>query len=590
MRRTIICAAVVAALLACIGGAPFSGGGPMRGSSPAGVASPRYDTLYTLIGTSPLTPRLVAGVDTAHCWTGTPDDSVKVGIAWAMPCAVAPYDTVSNYTTSAQSDAQLWGGTTIPNNYGTGAQPMLVMPYAKRSDRDIVQALLCVYVDPSYPLMIASGDTLFVFADTVAADAALTTSIGQARWSSSPFWPTRCNATWSNIKSGVAWSPTLTSRNSGRELGPYMAVTAVDTTSGWMAFDVTSLVDDFTVQAFGFVHKKGSGNPILRFGNPDDAVKATRPFLLVKTFARTRTSGPWPSGAQVACAIHCDDGKRVGWMAYDSVATVAGVKLTYSLEVNNVFNYPYPEWVNAADIRSLLAKGHEIQNQGWFSRGRCVGQEAGFTRGCFDCGASTSMPANVDSLYQKMRYALAKADTIHMHADSSYYWLRKWITNDEAVNLGWRPTTFAFGGGVNTNALEDSLAARGYSGARDVAGTAFVLSWSSGYPFKITGPPAVAQLAGAWSAGSNASNEATTRAAVRAWVKQCQYGGPYPGAAIALYVHSPSEDCDREHFGWIIDELQKQGVYIDTMSNLLGYWRRHHHAAGADQADQWLAY
>lgn len=585
MRTRLACA-----LVALLGVLLLTGADTFQVVNPSGVASAEYDTSYTIVGTSPATTRTAGAWVAWNAAAAAKKDSVKTGVAWAMPRAgdSAGADTISNYPQSLGSsfynDFYCREQQQFPPSYGPATIPMLRLPYTARSDRDVVQAILCLYFDATNRLVrSASGDTTFIIADTTTTNHSLfVSSVGIGRWPSSPAWPTRTNTSYTTIKSGTNWSPTLASINRARKHGVVKAFTGATAAGGWVGFDVTDLVDDFsTINFFAFMNRRASGNAYIQFGHPDDAVKATRPFLLVKTFAKTRRAGPWPGGAQVAAAIQCDDGKRAGWMAYDSVATVYDVNLTYSLEVNNVFNYS-DVWVTPDDIRYLYSKGHEIQNQGWFSRARCVGQETGFTRGCYDC-TGTAFLATMTS-------ALAVADSITMHADSSYYWARKWITADETVNLDWRPRTFAYGSGANTAALEDSLAARGYYGARDAAGTSFVMMWASGYPFKITEPLAISQIAGAFSNGSNANNEATTRAVVRALVNQYRYGGPYANGILSFYVHSPSEDCDREHFGWIIDELLDQGVYFDTMSNLLNYWRRHHSAVnGADPADQWAS-
>jgi len=579
MKKTIIYAALASLLLALLTGAdPGSRGRP---APVANAYSPRYDTLYTLIGTSPLTTR------TAGCWTGTPDDSVKVGIAWAQPSWSSGKEDSCGYYGSAVPDMMLWGGATIPCPTTGATQPRLVLPYTKRADRDIVQALLCVYIDATQKLVMAAGDSLFVYADTNSNCALLDDSIGQARWSAYPSgapWVTRANCSWNNIKSGTAWSPTLTSRDTGRKQGPYIVRTgATADIHGWVAFDVTQLVDDFNVYSFGFDLKSATITGYTRIRTPDCVTKAGRPFLLLKTFARSRTAGPWPGGAQVAMSIQVDDGKRTAWMAYDSVATEHGIKLTYAIEVNNVFNSA-ATWVTAADLRTLLAEGHEIQNQAWFTRSICAGitgEET--THGRFNCNGALTIGI------PQMSVALAKADSAHMHVDSSAYWLRKWITNNETVNLSWRPLTFSYANGANSDALEDTVAARGYYGARDASGFTYPLMWVSGYPFKIDSGPSIQQLAGDLSgSGVNANTEAATRAAVRAYVMKYRFGGECPNGMMSLYIHNGAADCDVAHLGWIIDELKLQGVYIDTMANLLNYWRRHHHAASADKADQWL--
>lgn len=565
MRRTIIYSALVALVLGLLtAAAPFPrtrGGGP--------VSSPRYDTLTTIIGTSPLTTR------TAASYPAAIDDSNKVGVAWALPAAAASLVDSAGYGSATPSDCVLYAGNTIPNGYGGAMQPLLVMPYTKRADRDIVQALLAVYVDPSYPLILSAGDTLFVFADTVTADAALPTSIGQARWATSPLWPTRANATWNNIKSGVAWSPTLASRNSGRELGPYVAITAAATTSGWMAFDVTRLVDAHTVRAFGFVCKRASGNNAIRFGNPDDATKATRPFLLVKTFAKARAAGPWPGGKMLAACITQDDLESQAYTTHlVKLADSLGVKITLAPELGHI---DVSTGVKSDSLLAYAARGHEIASQGWYSN-----LSNGVDKIPGDPDSTASLFA-----FGTFKTAVQSAAGIHVQMDSTRVLFLRW-----GLAL---PRTYVYPFGFRSAAYDDSLTARGIIAARGASIGSYAdwirVSADSCYPFRV---PASYNPLGSASAGylyQDTDTEAQVRAKVRALVRECLTRGSsrteYDGV-IVLFGHSFT-DMKFNQLAWIIDELRLNGVYIDRFDNLMAYYRRHHHPpvlAGG----HWLAY
>lgn len=562
MRRlmTIILAAACALCLMAAGNTTVFKAG--------GVASPRYDTLTTIIGTSPLTTR------TAACWTATPDDSVKVGIAWAE--VASGYADSAGISSAVPNDLTFASSTTIPSTTGSGYASMLLLPYTPRADRDVVRATLFLYFDAAYPLILSAGDSFIVAVDTALTNHGLfASSIGQERWASSPLWPTRANASWDNIKSGVAWAPTLASSNTSRKLGPFVAVTNAQTTSGWIGIDVTDLIDDFTPRMFRFAYKRASPGNYVRFGHPDDAVKATRPFLMVKTFARARAPGPWPGGKMLAACITQDDLESQTYTTHlVKLADSLGVKITLAPELGHI---DVSTGVKSDSLLAYAARGHEIASQGWYSN--------------LSNGAD-KIPGDPDSTaslfaFGTFKAAVQSAEGIHVQMDSTRVMFLRW-----GLAL---PRTYVYPYGFRSAAYDDSLTARGIIAARGASIGSYAdwirVSADSCYPFRV---PASYNPLGSASAGylyQDTDTEAQVRVKVRALVKECLTRGSsrteYDGV-IVLYGHSFT-DMKFNQLAWIIDELRLNGVYIDRFDNLMAYYRRHHHPpvlAGG----HWLAY
>ena len=268
------------------GGYPFSGIATENYVAPAA-----NDTAYTVVGTSPLTPRQITVENRVHAWPLGTFTADSTGIAWAQPNRAAA-DSAGYYVINT-NDFTLDNGTAIPGaGILGGTAPMMRFPYTVPAGRSIVQALLVMYVEPTnfVTLQAGHGDTLFAFADTTTDNHALWYgSTGQSRWASYPSagspWTHRANTAYNHVFSTTDWSPTLESLNNSHKIGPFSAITSTSnpgTVSGYIGMDVTDLLVDHRVRSFRIMHWCDTLG-VAMIGHPDAALRKTRPFLLVKT-------------------------------------------------------------------------------------------------------------------------------------------------------------------------------------------------------------------------------------------------------------------------------------------------------------------
>jgi hypothetical protein len=284
------------------GSYPFWGIARASYTAPAPATPAAADTHYTIVATSPMTPRAISLGNRAVCWPSAPTDSVKVGVAWAQlkAGATALRDSSGWAMTATGTGTSLGyfrviGDSELPQTAGTCEY--LYMPYTVPTGRKVDQALLFLYVPSSgtnagigINQFASTTDTFFVFSDLNTTNHSLWwTTTGRASiWSTYPTaspYLHRANASYNHITgghaAGPAWSPTLDSLDNSYKIGPSVSLGTTGIYNGFIGFDVTALISGGVMFPFRFLYKNDLDDFLI--AHPDNEIKAKRPFLLVKT-------------------------------------------------------------------------------------------------------------------------------------------------------------------------------------------------------------------------------------------------------------------------------------------------------------------
>lgn len=610
MRRTIIFSAVIAALLACIGGAPFSGGGPMRGSSPAGVASPRYVTRTMLIKTA----QQNASRHTA--WRAC-DSTVNLTGSQLVWDQVNHADSNDSYAGNTSSDS--WRNQQIqtksygqtPNDTSAASNRSVTMFWIPFEDLlpvgvQIDSAILCI--KPNSLFIPNSNDSLYVVLDTLSNDRywheyVLTHKNGHSwadtnysgvasfKYQVQGFGAEGADSTFLKDRfyprpSSHPWVPNLYNRTRTIDWGPKSvgkaSIGTVDSTSS-VVIDITRSVQRIMsgepnhglwlqyrsviaagTNVMGFFHFNAVGT--------SNALIPYRPFIYVK-YRDKSYSSPWPNGAEVAVSFNCED-------TYDSTivkylaALPSGVKMTIAVvDSERAIGDPFPQF---ADYVAYRNAGHEIASHSRLHRVATGGLRSydtttllGNQRLWYDMdptwlytgmGAVSGSAATwaADPLVGKMlvlpgnQYNLS---VIRMAAQMDYYSCRGGGLGSGGATPTVADSIMIFGYGINRpqNAMLTSI---------------FVAIDS------IAGPPT-----------GHKKTEAEVRRKVQglferaASISRYAYegvsGSGHRYAHMAFYAHGERSEAiattdliDPDQLGWMMDEFQKCGAWIAPLGEV----------------------